>query len=357
MAELMKKSDKLFRGLHKGQLIEGKVTKLTPAEILINIDGKTEAVVLEKDRRILKTLLSTLHLGDTVQVSVLSPESDMGYPIVSLRRFIDTFIWKQFEDLYQANKPLEATIAEITKGGYLIDTGYGITGFLPNSQLQSKSEEGADLQDQSVGARIKVYILELQKPAKKIVFSKRPVVTKEQFDEAVKGIKVGQKISAIVTNITPFGAFATLQIPGKTASVDGLVHISEVAWEKVETVSDIFTPGQKIETVVLGIDQNAKRVDLSLKRTLEDPFEKTAQKFAVDTKLKGTVARISSQGVVLSLEGDNAGVEVLMKKEKIPPTVTYKEGQEVMVTVSAIEKGKRRILVLPVLTEKPMGYR
>lgn len=357
MAELMKKSTKTLRTFHKGESVSGTITKLTPQEILVNIDGKTEALVLEKDKRILRTLLSTLHVGDRVDVGILSPESDLGYPIVSLRRFIDTHIWKQLEDAYQANQQIDVTIREMTKGGYLVDTGYGVTGFLPNSQLQSAADAPQNLVEDAVGVRIKVYILELQKQAKKLVFSKRPVLTKEQFEEMTKGIKVGQKISAIISNITPFGAFATIQISGKKGTVDGLVHISEVSWDKVENVSDLFVTGQKIDAVVLGIDAAAKRIDLSLKRATGDPFETTIKQFPVDTKVTGTVLRVSSNGVSIQLTTDEGTVEAFMKKDKIPPSISYTAGDKVTAVITDIDKAKHRILVVPVLTEKPMGYR
>jgi len=137
-----------------------------------------------------------------------------------------------------------------------------------------------------------------------------------------------------------------------------LVHISEVSWSKVEDLTQLFTTGQKVEAVVVGVDADAKRLDLSFKRLTMDPFAKISEAFPVDKKVSGSVKGIDESGVTVDLgEVEGQSVEGLIKREKISPNTTYEVGQKVNVTVSQIDTRKRKILLTPVLLEKPLMYR
>lgn len=352
MAELMQKSKSTVITFKKGDIVKGTITKLSSSEILVDIQAKTEAVVLERDKKILRTLLAHLKVGDSVDVQILQVESDMGHPMISLRRFIDAIVWKDLEKLQKETKQTEITIKEFTKGGYVVETQSGIQGFLPNSQLAS----GEQL---PVGGKVHAYVLEIQKQNRKVLFATKPIVSKEEFETITKDIKVGQKMSATIASITPFGAFANLQINGKKSGIDGLIHISELSWDKVENIGQEVSVGQPIEVIVIGKDTNSKRLDLSLKRTTEDPFEKRIKGYEVDQKAKGTVVSVSATGVRLEIpskEGQDM-IEGFIKKEKIPVGTEYKEGDSVQVTIYEIDKRKHRLVVAPVLREKPLGYR
>ncbi len=347
MAELLKSVKTPFTNLQKGEIIKGTITKLTPQEILIDIKAKTEAVVLEKDKRILRNLLSTLKVGDTVNVSILNPESDSGNTIVSLRRFIDDISWEKLKQKQDAQEVIKGIIREITKGGFVVETSLGISGFLPNSQTSSM-ENSQDV----LNKQINVFILEMNRVDRKVILSQRPVISSEEFRNKTSGLKIGQKIDTIITTIIPFGLFVSLQNQENT--LDGLIHISEIGWERTEDILEHFSIGQKLEAVVIRIDYEAKRVDLSLKRLTADPFEQLAKKYTIDQKIKATVAKVLPTGVSLTLE---EGVEGFIRKEKIPPTVSYKIGQEIDATVTEVDTKRRRVILAPVLKEKPIGYR
>lgn len=348
MAELLASHKTTFVTFNKGDIVTGIITKLTPAEILVDVDAKTEAVVLEKDRKILKTLLSTLKVGDSVQVSILDPESDRGNPVVSLRRFIGDLSWKKLSDFKENKKEVEVLVTEATKGGYLVQTDEGLSGFLPNSHIL----HNLNPQD-AVSKKIKVFVLELIRPEHKIIFSQKALLGAEDFGKAIRDFKKEQKIDAIITNLTPFGIFVSIQ-NSKGETIDGLIHISEISWKKVENVQDLFSSGQKIEAVIIGFDKDAKRVDLSIKRLTADPFEEKSKKFSQDQKVSGKVLKIISTGIILELED---GVEGFIRKEKVPPNVSYSQGEEMNVTVSEVDRKKHRIILVPVLLEKPIGYR
>lgn len=353
MADLMAKHQSNLVTFKKGDLIKGTITKLTSQEILVDINAKTEATVLEKDRRILKSLLTQLHVGDEVTVSILNPESDTGNPVVSLRKFIDDRSWDMFEAMMKDKKQIEVTVTEITKGGLVVMTEYGVGGFLPHSHMTYGQG-----QQMSVGQVIKVSILELNRKENKIILSQKASVSDEEFSKATKSFKSGEKVTATVVNTTSFGIFVTVPVKdtneGEIVALDGLIHISEISWEKTEDTAGLFSVGQDIEAVIIGFDKEAKRLELSIKRLTADPFEEIVKRYAVDKRFTLTVEKLMGGSVYLALE---EGVEGLIKKEKIPPTVSYKVGESLNVTVSEVDVRRRRILFAPVLMEKPLGYR
>ena len=347
MAELLASHKSTFVSPKKGEILEGTVTKLTSSEILVDIGATTEAVVLEKDKRILRSLLSNLKVGDKVTVSVLNPESDLGNPVVSLRRFIDDRLWVRLDALLKSKELLEVSVNEATKGGFLVSSRDGIEGFLPNSQTMF-TESGQDL----VGKTLKVVIIELNKSLHKIIFSQKSAMGDSDFNDAVKSLKPEQKIDSVISNIAPFGIFTSIQLDDKF--VEGFVHISEISWEKTENIGKDFKVGDKITALITGFDKEAKRVNLSLKRLTKDPFEEKLKNYVQDKRVEGTVSKVIATGVLVELE---EGVEGFIRKEKIPPTVSYSAGSSVTATVSEVDGKKHRVILVPVLKEKPIGYR
>lgn len=344
MEQLLARQKSSFVTFRKGDTVKGKITKITPSEILVDIDAKTHAVVLEKDKRLLRSLLSLLKVGDEVTVTVLNPESDLGHPVVSLRRFLEEATWKKLEQLAKEQKKIEVIVAGVTRGGFLATTKEGVSGFLPNSQSASGTI--------AVGQTIPAFILELDRLSKKVIFSQKTKMSEKEFEGFAKKLKRGEKVEATVTTLTPFGVFVSVPL-GDEKLLDGLIHISEISWDKVSNVSDMFVIGETKEAVVIGFDKKARRVDLSIKRLTLDPFEKITSEFRVDQRITGKVSKILPAGVVLELDG----VEGFIRKEKIPPNLVYEVGQEVKTTVSEIDLKRHRIVLTPVLKEKPIGYR
>lgn len=348
MADLLAAHKTNFVRVSKGEVLSGIITKLTPSEILVDIGAKTESVVLEKDRKILRSLLSTLKVGDKVTVSVLNPESDFGNPVVSLRRFNDDRVWEKLEKMQKDKEKLDVFVDESTKGGFLVSTNDGVSGFLPNSQADFlENAQGL------IGKTIKVSLIELNRPLRKVIFSQKATMASEDFEKAVKSLKLGQEIDATISNIVPFGIFLSVELPDKK-TVEGFVHISEVSWEKIVTVPDVFKAGDKIKTQIINFDKDSKRINLSIKKLLKDPFEEKLNMLKPDQRVSGKVVKVLSSGVLIDL-GEN--LEGFIKKDKIPPAMKFNEGAEVNATVVEIDSKKHRVILVPVLTEKPIGYR
>lgn len=343
MAELMKSVKTPFVSLQKGSVVEGVIKKLTSAEILVDIGSKTDAVVLEKDRNNVRNILATLKVGDKVQVSILNPESDFGNTVVSLRRFIDEKLWGNLSELVKSKKELDITVDEVTRGGFLVTTGDGISGFLPNSHASGNLE---------VGLKTKATLLEFDKLQHKIIFSQKKKVDSEEFTKAIRSVRIEQKIETTITSIAPFGIFVS--VPVEDSVLEGFIHVSEISWEKLETVPADYKIGDKVDAQVIGFDKKSSRVNLSIKRLMVDPNIEKLKEFTADKKVTGKVSKVISSGVLVELSD---GVEGLIKKEKIPVGTSYNEGSPVTATVLDVDSKNHRVLLVPYLIKKSIGYR
>ena len=349
MAELMASQNTSFVTLHKGDILEGKITKLTSGEILVDINAKAEAVVLEKDKKILRNILDSFKVGDTVSIQILNSESDLGHPVVSLRRFLNNRLWSKITQLQKDKTVVNATVNEIIKGGLLVTTDDGISGFLPNSQI---SFAASNDESPAGGTHMKAIILEADRNTGKIIFSQSQSVTSEDFMKSTKRLKVGERIKTTVTNVTPYGLFVS--VPIEESSIDGFIHISEISWGKVMDIASEYSSGDTVEAQIAGFDQEARRVNLSVKKLMTDPFEEKMKNYPVDKKVTGKVREMRPIGISVDI-GD--GIEALIKKEKIPPTMSLAVGDSIDAVVSDVDVKRRRVILTPILKEKPLTYR
>jgi len=351
MAELLQKQKTSFISVKKGEIVKGTITKLSPSEILVDIHGKANAVVLEKEKRLMKQLLGILSVGDEVTATVLNPESDLGYTVVSLRRFLEERVWNKLEEQKKAQEKITVVVRESTKGGFIVETPTTVTGFLPNSHISVTQNQLL------TGKTLEVVIVELDREDRKVVFSQKAVSGEADFKKAKSVFKPGSPVTVTVINVTSFGIFASVPL-GEETFIDGLIHISEIAWEKVEDIASMFVQGEQLETVVIGFDEQAKRIDLSIKRLTADPFSEVMNAFPADKKVTASVTEVTDQGVVLDLgRVGEMTIEGMIRNDKIPPGTTYTPGQTVTATVAQVDAKKRRVLLVPVLKEKPIGYR
>ena len=349
MAELMAKSTaKPIASIKKGDYIKGTLSRIGKREILVDIQAKGQATVLERDPKMLRNIKTLLKEGQEVEVSVLSPESDTGLPVVSLRRFISNIVWAHLEEMKKTQEKVDVIINEVTKGGFVVTTKDGQAGFLPNSH--SNSSQGSLTQ----GKTISVSIADLNREDNKVIFSQKTSISTEDFAAMTVGFKPGTKVKGEISSVTNFGYFVLLHPSTGERTVDGLIHISEVSWDRSDDSLSLYKIGDEVEAVVISIDRDARRIDLSLKKLTADPFDTLKENFPLEKKAEGTVKSVESGNVTLDLGN---GVEGIIKKEKVPPATTYAVGQVVGATVIAHDPRRRRIELTPVLKEKPLMYR
>jgi len=345
MEELLAATGYTIKTFKRGDVVEGTVTELAGRTVFVDVGGKMEAVVAEGEYETSKDYLRALKPGDKITGVVVSPESDSGQIILSLRRAVEDSRWKALEKAHEDDEIIEVKVKEATRGGLLVETD-GAYGFIPSSQL---SREVGDKQV------LKVKVIEVDRAENRLVMSEKAVTEAVEIEARKKAlgvVKNGEIYDGVVTGLVPFGAFVEIKI--KKDVLEGLVHISEISWEKVDDVNKVLKEGDKVKVMVIGLDEENGKLALSLKRLSDDPWKVMAAKYPVDSKHKGKVTKIAPYGVFVHLE---KGIEGLIHASKMPAEATFVEGQEVEVFVESVDMDKRRLSLGVVLTEKPVGYK
>jgi len=343
MADLMAKNKDAFTTLTKGQIIEGTVKKLTPQEILLDIGAKGDALVIEFDKQNLDNLLSMLKVGQKVKASVISPESEEGFPVVSLRGMLNNIIYSRFEDLTNSDTALKVLITDSTRGGYFAQTEEGTKGFLPNSQVVDSKN--------IIGKTIDVKIIEFDKNQKRVIFSQKALIFVMDPEELKKLVKKDDEVAGEVASITPYGLYLSVKLGKNT--VEGFIHISEISYERINNLEGLFEVGDKVKAQVIEVDTDNRRVNLSIKRQEKDKFADIRNKYKLEDKIKGKVKDVRTRGVIVDLGEGISGfipADSLSQKE-------YKKDDELSAEVTGFDDKRRFVLLSPVLKTVPVGYR
>jgi small subunit ribosomal protein S1 len=349
MEELLALEGYKFKGFKKGDAVHGKVASISGKQVLIDFGGKTEGVVGEKEWDQVKNFVSQLKPGDEIDAIVISTENNMGQMAVSIRQSGAKFRWQRADELLKSGEEVKVRGLEVNKGGLVVDFE-GVKGFIPSSQLTNEHQaEIARLTNRSLTAKV----IEVNQAEGRLIFSEKAVsggadLTKKLEDVRGK-VKIGGAFKGKVSAIMPYGIFVNLD-----NGPDGLVHISEISWQKVDNISSLYTVGQEVEVKILGINDNDAKLNLSIKQLLPDPWVKLAEKYSAEQQIKGEVTRVSTYGIFVRLE---EGIEGLIHISKVPAESDYKSGDKVTCTIESVDVNAHRISLIPVLESKPIGYR
>ena len=357
MDKLMAGSAAIPGALKRGQKVEGRVVSITKKMVLVDIGAKTEGVVSGDDMTEAYDILKELKVGEVVSAYVKFPENDQGQIILSLKQAADENRWSRFKKLLDEEKELEVTGLEVNKGGMVVKVG-DIRGFVPTSQF---GEKFLGNMDELLNKSFKVRVIEVDKEQNRLIFSEKLVSDFEALakkGEALELVNVGDKFEGTVSGIMPFGVFVTVNVPMKgkeeTAKVEGLIHISEISWEKVEDPNVIFKVGQEVHVQVIGIDKAVGKLNLSIKQMTMDPWAEIEKTYAVGTKHNGKVVRIAPYGIFVNFD---KGVDGLIHISKKPADKEFKVGDSLEVFVEMIDVKNRRMSLGVVLTEVPVAYK
>lgn len=339
MADLLAKQDLKKLSISRGQELVGQVVAITESEVTFDLGTKSEGVLTKKD--LSGEQIKSLKIGDKLPVFVTLVENEAGQVLLSLKkatpRGIQNPKWDKFLSASKEGKTFTGKGVEVNKGGLIVEVGE-VRGFLPASQV-SLSQASA-LED-LIGKDVTVTVIEIDPSQNRLIFSQKANVS-EEVKEKLGKIKLGDKVNGKVAAVLPFGIFVTLP-----DGVEGLVHVSEISWEKVEDPGKLFKVGDNVSTQVISVDSNTNRVNLSIKQTKTDPFLEIANKYKKDDVVKGIVSKVSNIGVFVTL-GDN--LEGLIHTSKIEQGTIYEVGQKVTALVDNIDPVKRRIALVPFIT-------
>lgn len=349
MAELLAKAQKKFASFTKGQRVEAKVVAKDDKSVIFDIGGKSEGIVKEKAYTDAKEFIATLKVGDSVLVTILVPETRDGITILGLKDAMKDTSWELVEKAAKNGEEVAVLGKGVVQSGVEVDID-GLPGFIPASQIGKVASQ--NLQS-LVGKYFKVKVIEVDKSLRKVVLSEKEVSEATNIKlakEALEKIKEGEVYKGEVTTVAPFGAFVKISV-GK-AELEGLVHVSEISWSKVNLPSDVLKEGDKVEVKVLA--SHAGKLSFSIKQALKDPWTEVEKKYKAEDKVTGKVVRISDFGAFVELE---PGIEGLIHITKIPPTHKLSVGQEVKCTVEEVNLKDKRIALGLVLTSIPLGYK
>lgn len=339
----------------KGETITGLVTGITRKAVLVDIGAKTEGLVSEKEYDIARDFVETLKVGDEIEVYVLTDENEKGQIMLSLRRAMFDKLWGMLEDYLENDKEVQVRGAEVNRGGMIVKW-QGLRGFVPSSQFGAQyAGNFADLMNKTIAVKP----IEVDREKNRLIFSEKHVseaAVMEKREQALKAVSKGEIYEGKVTGVLSFGAFVAVEVPvekGKV-TVEGLVHISEISWEKVEDIHKYLKIGDTVKVKVLGVEEGTGKLNLSIKQLLPDPWSVVAQKYAAGTTVKGTVSRTAPFGTFINFE---PGVDGLIHISKASQFGELKLGENIEVLVESVDPEHRRMSLGPVLTEVPVGYK
>jgi small subunit ribosomal protein S1 len=294
MDELLASED--IKQLKAGDVIEGIVTSVHKHEVWVDLGANGIGVVMRREIG----HGQQLEQGQTVVTSVVDPELDEGFALLSMRRAAKDRGWDELQRVFDAQEIIEITPYDANRGGLLIELE-GIRGFLPVSQLAAghyPRVSGADKDEilqklnQLVNQVLRVRILDLSRKDNKLIFSEKEAV-KDDMQARFEKLKVGDVVEGVVTGVIDFGAFVNVD------GIEGLIHISEISWERVEDPRDYIKTGQTVEAKIIAIDKD--RLSLSLKQMTEDPWLHEVKVFKKGEIVEGKVTRITPFGAFVQL--------------------------------------------------------
>ncbi|CAN5258447.1 hypothetical protein BH24CHL10_BH24CHL10_06090 [soil metagenome] len=359
MAELLDHPDHAVKSLKHGDVVEGTVVRIDPDEILVDFGGKSEGVVSNRELmnrrgpRDGDERSAELSVGDEVLVYVLQPESPEGHAVLSLRRAGLERKWRAMQERFDAGEIVEARVIDHNKGGLIVDLG--VRGFVPISQIvdfprrprdeqpRDAAQEIAEKLQPFVGRTLRLKILEVNRKANRLILSEKVALyeeRREKRDELFSSLQVGQKVTGTVRSIAPFGVFVDL------GGIDGLVHKSELSWNKVNNPETAHQIGEEVEAEVIDINHERGRISLSIRRLQPDPWQESVAKYKIGDVIEGTVTKLVNFGAFVRVEEGLEGlihISELSSQRVAHPGDVVQEGQAIKLRIISLDSERHRL--------------
>lgn len=359
MAELLEAEDFSDFQPKPGEIRDGIVVSVSPTEILVDIGAKSEGVISGRELERLSAEVQDLKPGDAVVTYVVRSEDKEGNIVLSLARAQQERDWRRAEELLQSQDVFEGVVSGYNRGGVIVKLGK-VRGFVPSSQLVTthreataapaeKPEEGseADGADQwwanLVGAKLRLKVVELDRRRNRLILSERQAMRdwrKVQKQRLLEDLKKGDRLEGRVSSLASFGAFVDL------GGADGLIHLSELSWGRVNHPSEVLHVGQQVQVEVINVDRERKRIGLSLRRLQPEPWSVVHEKYAVGQLVEGTITKLADFGAFARIDNEIEGlihISELSDQRITHPREVVKEGETYTLRIIRIEPQRRRI--------------
>lgn len=339
MDDLLASSE--IQHLKSGDVVEGTITSVRKHEVWVDLGAHGVGVVMRREIG----HGQALEIGQKVTTSVVDPELEEGFALLSVKRAAKDRGWDELQRTFEAGEVIEITPYDANRGGLLVELE-GIRGFLPVSQLAAghyPRVSGADKDEilqklnALTGQSIRVRILDVSRKDNKLIFSEKEAV-KDDMQDLFAKLNVGDTVKGVVTGVIDFGAFVNVN------GIEGLIHISEISWERVENPRDYIKTGQDVEAKIIAIDKD--RLSLSLKQMKEDPWLQEVKAFKKGETVEGKVTRITPFGAFVQL---SSSVEALVhvsemsNDDSVNPEEIFKLNEKKQFKVIDIDTDARKI--------------
>ncbi len=352
MKKLLDEGTSGMNMLNRGEIRDGIIARITPSEILVDVGAKSEGIISGKELEAIdQPTRKSFVVGQEIPVYVIDPEDRNGNPILSYVRAREEKDWQTAERLLQSQEVYASTIAGYNKGGIIVKIG-NVRGFIPASQVSAQRRrrtEGIEAPEQKwgkmIGEPVQVKVIEVDRNRNRLILSERAASkeTREmQKEKLLAEIKPGDVRTGHVISLADFGAFVDI------GGADGLVHLSEISWKRVNHPKEVLQVGQEVEVEVLNVDPVKKRIGLSIKRREADPWTLMQRKYQIGQLLQATITKLTKFGAFARIEGED-DVEGLIHVSELAeghvdhPKHVVSEGQQVTLRVLKIDPDKRRI--------------
>ncbi len=332
-----------------GEVKDGEIVSVSDNEVLVSIGAKSEGIIPGKELQQLgEEERARVVLGAKVKVLVVTPEDSQGNLILSLSRAFEEEDWDKANEVKEKNEMYEGTVVGYNKGGLIVKFAR-LRGFVPASQISParRAQLGAGSPDQRwnkmVNDKILVRIMEVDRERRRLIMSEMAALqeAREIYKERLlDSIEEGNVIRGRVTSLAQFGAFVNIN------GADGLVHLTEVSWDRIKHPGDVLKIGQEVDVKVISVDRDSKRIGLSIRQTQDDPWPQRAGAFQEGQLVQGKIVRLTKFGAFAQLDNDVEGlihISELSEKRIEHPKEVVQEGDVLTLRVINIDIPQRRI--------------
>lgn len=343
MAELLAQEESFFRVLKPGDIVKGIVASKRPNEILVDVGAKSEGIVDAKDLENLSPEeVASIKVGDEVPVYVTGVEGDEERINLSLSQARVERDWDKAKRLYDEGEVVESTVIGNNKGGLIVNFGQ-IRGFVPGSQLLGNQySQRPSRWNQMTGEQLKLKIIEVDRERNRLILSERAVADELKKEKAklLDDLKEGETRHGKVTSLANFGAFVDI------GGIDGLIHLSELAWTRISHPNEVLQVGDDIEVYILSVDRDQQRVALSLKRLQPEPWSEVFKHYQINQLADAVVTKITDFGAFARIDNRIEGlihISELADRNINHPREVVSEGEEVKVRIIHIDPERQRM--------------
>jgi small subunit ribosomal protein S1 len=330
--------DVSFKNFAEGEVVRGVVLQLSESEVIVDVGYKSEGIIPIDEFRD-ETGKITIKVGDSVDVLLEKTEDKEGYVVLSKEKAEKMKVWDDVERAYQERRVVVGRVIERVKGGLAVDIG--VRAFLPGSQVDLRPVRNLDTLK---GQELRMRVIKVNKKRGNIVLSRKAVLEEENAErkrDTLETLEEGKVLMGTVKNITEYGAFVDL------GGIDGLLHITDMSWGRINHPSEVLNVGDEIKVIVLKFDRDSERVSLGYKQLKADPWTTATLKYPVGVRVKGKVVSLTDYGAFVELEEGVEGLihvsEMSWSKKVKHPSKVLTVGQEVECQVLGIDQEAHRI--------------